>query len=163
MSDWYETLEPGIRDVVRLLRNNGYNTYYSCEHAMVVEIDMGSCYNSQVLRELSELLQQNGYPTHQLQLTYTFRPGMEYGSVNLRVALPMKSGYFCGEDTIAKPTEAEAELLRLRKLLNEKNLALLTIMNLTDPPDELCGEFDIDEINAIAEDAYFCREMKNNE
>lgn len=34
---WYENIEPGIREVVFLLRNNGYNTTCSCEHEMLVQ------------------------------------------------------------------------------------------------------------------------------
>jgi len=37
---FYETLEPGIREMVRLLRNNGFNTTGSCEHEMYVDIDL---------------------------------------------------------------------------------------------------------------------------
>lgn len=32
-SNWYErNIEPEVRDLVRLLRNNGYNTFRSCGH-----------------------------------------------------------------------------------------------------------------------------------
>ncbi len=35
---WYETaIEPEIRDVVRLLRDNGFNTECSCGHEMYVQ------------------------------------------------------------------------------------------------------------------------------
>lgn len=38
MSDWYqENIEPEIRDFVKLLRDNGFNTEYSCGHEMYVE------------------------------------------------------------------------------------------------------------------------------
>lgn len=40
MSDWYNTIEPGIREVVRLLRDNGINTTCSCEHEMIVQFDV---------------------------------------------------------------------------------------------------------------------------
>lgn len=36
--NWYdENIEEGIRDVVKLLRDNGFNTTCSCEHKMYVE------------------------------------------------------------------------------------------------------------------------------
>jgi hypothetical protein len=37
-TDWYErVIEEPIRDVVRLLRNNGFNTECSCAHKMYVQ------------------------------------------------------------------------------------------------------------------------------
>ena len=40
MSDWYETnIEEGVRDVVRLLRDNGINTQCSCHHEMYIQCD----------------------------------------------------------------------------------------------------------------------------
>lgn len=39
--DWYkENIEEGIRDVVKLLRDNGFNTTSSCAHEMTVEGDI---------------------------------------------------------------------------------------------------------------------------
>jgi hypothetical protein len=37
---WYNHIEPGIRPVVRLLRDNGWNTTCSCEHEMYVDVDL---------------------------------------------------------------------------------------------------------------------------
>lgn len=38
MSDWYEdNIELGVREIVRLLRNNGVNTESSCEHEKYVQ------------------------------------------------------------------------------------------------------------------------------
>ena len=38
MKDWYEdNVEDGVRDVVRLLRDNGWNTTCSCHHDMEIE------------------------------------------------------------------------------------------------------------------------------
>lgn len=34
---WYDSIEPGIRPFVRLLRDNGINTTCSCEHTMTIE------------------------------------------------------------------------------------------------------------------------------
>lgn len=40
MDDWYERMiEPEVRELVRLLRNNGINTVCSCGHDMHVEAD----------------------------------------------------------------------------------------------------------------------------
>jgi len=37
MSDWYDSIEEPIRDVVKLLRDNGFNTMNSCGHEMTIE------------------------------------------------------------------------------------------------------------------------------
>ena len=37
MSDWYEEIEPEVRDLVRYLRNNGINTECSCGHKMYIQ------------------------------------------------------------------------------------------------------------------------------
>ena len=38
MTDWYdEAIEEPVRDIVRLLRNNGFNTECSCGHEMYVQ------------------------------------------------------------------------------------------------------------------------------
>ena len=34
---WYDSIEPGIRPFVRLLRDNGINTTCSCEHTMTID------------------------------------------------------------------------------------------------------------------------------
>ncbi len=35
---WYDELEPGIREAVRLLRDNGFNTWCSCGHTLEIEL-----------------------------------------------------------------------------------------------------------------------------
>jgi len=49
MADWYDKIEPGVKDLVKLLRNNGYNTLSSCGHEMWVDIEIGN------LKEAEEL------------------------------------------------------------------------------------------------------------
>lgn len=39
LDDWYGSIEPEIRDVVRALRNQGINTTGSCGHEIWVECD----------------------------------------------------------------------------------------------------------------------------
>jgi hypothetical protein len=58
LGEWYGKIEPGIRSVVRLLRDNGWNTTCSCEHEMYVDVDllsMGDC------ERLATFLVMNGY------------------------------------------------------------------------------------------------------
>ncbi len=38
--DWYEErIEAGVRDIVRLLRDNGVNTVSACHHDMTIQCD----------------------------------------------------------------------------------------------------------------------------
>lgn len=38
--DWYEAyVEEGVRDIVRLLRDNGFNTISSCHHDMIIQCE----------------------------------------------------------------------------------------------------------------------------
>ena len=40
VGDWYEeNIEEGVRDVVRFLRDHGFNTCCSCHHDMTIQID----------------------------------------------------------------------------------------------------------------------------
>lgn len=57
--DWYDELETPIRDIVRLLRDNGFNTTSSCGHEMVVEVaDIQHCDETE---RLATLLLENGH------------------------------------------------------------------------------------------------------
>jgi hypothetical protein len=39
-ANWYDDMiEEGVRDVVRMLRDNGFNTSCSCHHEMMIQID----------------------------------------------------------------------------------------------------------------------------
>ena len=38
--NWYDNVEPPIRKLVKLLRDNGFNTTCSCGHGMWVELDI---------------------------------------------------------------------------------------------------------------------------
>ena len=68
MTDWYdEHIEPGIRDIVRLLRDNGFNTTCSCEHSMDVE---GVMMTDGEMKRLHDTLFNNGH--WQFSVTYTF-------------------------------------------------------------------------------------------
>jgi len=59
MNDWYdENIERGVRNLVRLLRNNGWNTISSCEHNMSVTMEWYGAYEPE---HLVEFLQAHGY------------------------------------------------------------------------------------------------------
>ena len=56
MTDWYNELEPEIRDLVKLLRNNGWNTTSSCGHKMYIEIEINKLNQAE---ELATFLVEN--------------------------------------------------------------------------------------------------------
>ncbi len=67
MTDWYEEfIETGVRDVVRLLRDNGFNTECSCEHTMIVQC---SYYPSGSLQDLDRLLYDSDYRDYTITST----------------------------------------------------------------------------------------------
>jgi hypothetical protein len=68
MSDWYESIEEPIRELVRLLRNNGFNTYSSCSHKKIVEMEWYG-YEEEV-RALYNLLFDNGYNNFELHIIW---------------------------------------------------------------------------------------------
>jgi hypothetical protein len=58
LREWYENIEPGIRPLVRLLRDNGWNTVCSCEHEMYVDVALLSMDDCE---RLASFLVENGY------------------------------------------------------------------------------------------------------
>ena len=40
--NWYQNIEPAVRKLVYLLRNNGFNTTCSCGHEMTIELTLGN-------------------------------------------------------------------------------------------------------------------------
>lgn len=64
--DWYEeAIEPGIRDAVRLLRDNGFNTTCSCHHDMEIEGDLN---NDGELNRLHKLLAETGHKNYEIKI-----------------------------------------------------------------------------------------------
>ncbi len=89
-SDWYEReIEEPIRPLVRLLRDNGYNTVFSCGHEMYCESE----YNGQDLSRLSELLSENGYRQFEIVVRMGInQKGCKYA--RFRIWLPKPNGKF---------------------------------------------------------------------
>jgi hypothetical protein len=73
MADWYETnIEPEIRPIVRLLRDNGVNTECSCGHEMYVQCQ----YNHDgFLWAVDKLLFNAGYRDYVLSVQITREDG----------------------------------------------------------------------------------------
>jgi hypothetical protein len=63
--DWYENIELEIRPLVKLLRDNGFNTTGSCGHEMWVEIELGN--NLDEAEQLARFLQEHGYEDFRLE------------------------------------------------------------------------------------------------
>lgn len=55
---WYECIEEPVREIVKLLRNNGFNTFSSCGHARIVEMEW---YKDHDVTRLRDLLFEHGY------------------------------------------------------------------------------------------------------
>lgn len=89
---WYtKNVEKGIRKITKLLRDNGINTTYSCEHAMVVEAE---CYDSSDIDFIEQLLTKNGYKTFRIELRYYKKDG-ESSNRHFLIKFPMIDGYIC--------------------------------------------------------------------
>ena len=56
--DWYLNIEEPIRDIVKLLRNNGWNTTCSCGHEMTIELDI---YGMDQIETLATFLRERDY------------------------------------------------------------------------------------------------------
>jgi len=56
---WYQNIEAPIRELVKLLRNNGFNTTCSCGHKMTIELDLGN--NMDEVENLASFLRENNY------------------------------------------------------------------------------------------------------
>lgn len=57
IKNWYQTIESEVRDLVKLLRNNGWNTTCSCGHEMIIQIDIQ---NMDEMEKLGTFLIENG-------------------------------------------------------------------------------------------------------
>jgi N-dimethylarginine dimethylaminohydrolase len=58
MNRFYEDLEAPIRPIVKLLRDNGWNTTCSCGHGMWVELDLPNRFDE--VDVLASFLNENG-------------------------------------------------------------------------------------------------------
>lgn len=64
--DWYNQTEEPIRELVRLLCNNGFNTTCSCGHEMSVQMEWYGF--EEEIRRLYNPLGQNGYNNFELRI-----------------------------------------------------------------------------------------------
>jgi len=79
--DWYEEcIEPGIRPVVRLLRENGINTQCSCEHEMYVQCEI---HTDGFVMVVDELLYNNGYRNYTISIIHKRVDGHLYSCMTI--------------------------------------------------------------------------------
>ena len=64
-TDWYNRIEEPMRELVRLLRNSGFNTISSCGHKKHVQMEY---YGTEDIQRLYNLLWDNGYKDFELHL-----------------------------------------------------------------------------------------------
>lgn len=70
---WYEeNVEEGVREAVRLLRDNGFNTTCSCHHDLQVTLDI--CLGGE-LRRLHDLLYNSGLRNYSIGYCMNVRDG----------------------------------------------------------------------------------------
>lgn len=63
--DWYEEyIEEGIRGIVKLLRDNGFNTTWSCHHEMCVQ---GDLMLDGEMNRLHKVLYNNGHREYTIE------------------------------------------------------------------------------------------------
>ena len=80
-SCWYErNIEEGIRDEVRLLRDNGFNTECSCEHEKYVQCRYTT---DGTIQELDELLFNNGFRNYIIEIRIKRDDGHIYPTMNI--------------------------------------------------------------------------------
>jgi hypothetical protein len=73
IEDWHERhIEEPIRDIVRLLRNNGFNTTCSCGHKMYIEFDWDMRDGT---NDLHHLLFLNAVQNYEITIRHTVEQG----------------------------------------------------------------------------------------
>ena len=82
---WYEEyIEEPIRPLVRLLRDNGFNTTSSCGHDMWVEMEF---VDDSDIKDLQELLRENSYGYFRIIATVEEHKDLYYYGRGMRVEL----------------------------------------------------------------------------
>jgi len=83
MNNWYnDNIEEPIRDLVKLLRNNGFNTECSCGHKMYVQCQY---ILSDEVQRLHNLLYENGYRNYEIDIQVKVINGYSYSSLDVKI------------------------------------------------------------------------------
>ena len=99
--DWYEkNIEPGVRDLVRLLRDNGVNTECSCEgHGRGVPYIQCQCVPDGELQRIHEILANAGYGHYAVRVWLQVQDGHVFATTDV---------YVC--DSSARVTELRRDI-----------------------------------------------------
>lgn len=82
--DWYEkNIEEPVRELVVLLRDNGFNTYSSCGHDMTVSMEW---YDVEDQQRLVDLLLENGYTKFVVETSWIFGECLSSRDMQLRIS-----------------------------------------------------------------------------
>jgi len=85
MEDWYKLkIEEPIRNLVKLLRDNGFNTTCSCGHYPKPYVQMES-HSSHEVDRLYDLLIENGYKNFCILLTWNCYDDLNDYKKNLEI------------------------------------------------------------------------------
>lgn len=155
--EWYERIEPGVRSLVRMLRDNGFNTTSSCEHDSYIECDYSP--DGQI-KELHDLLYNYGLRDYEAVFTVKVVEGHCYNHIRLRLEskltpeegktelpAPPTIGSEAAIEDYEYVTSEEAELLPLP----------LQILRLNRINSELCKGFN----TLLAEVVQLERQIKS--
>ena len=69
MNDWIECVEEPLRNLVKMLRDNGFNTTYSCAHLPGPSIQM-EFYDDNDITRLFDILIENRYTRFFIRATW---------------------------------------------------------------------------------------------
>ena len=67
MNKFYKDIEEPIRDAVKLLRDNGFNTTCSCGHEMTIELELGN--HMDEVERIATFLTEEGYKGFKIECT----------------------------------------------------------------------------------------------
>ncbi len=110
--DWYDTIEEPVRNVVRLLRNNGINTISSCGHDMYIEVQWWD--DSEITR-IGTLLVEAGIQEFVIEASVEVRPGQPWNRLCV-ILFPRKDGTYYGRRLVSCPNEARGLLRPEREI-----------------------------------------------
>lgn len=82
VGNWYEIIEEPVRGLVKVLRDNGFNTECSCGHEMYVQCQY--LLDGEIQR-LHNLLFNNGYRDYTIDIKIQIIDGHQYPSMDIRI------------------------------------------------------------------------------
>jgi len=81
MEEWYSCIEEPLKELVYLLRNNGFNTECSCGHELYIQCQF---ILEGEIKRLHDLLFHNGYLNYEINIIIKVMEGHTYPSLDIR-------------------------------------------------------------------------------